>query len=264
MVLLCFLLLWVVFLGTFPFSSVGWCFLASSLFGCCCFFAPLFLWCCLSSLPWGGAVFPLSVGLGFLHCWAVGSGVGWFGGYVLRVGSCVGMFCDCVCVSANVLVCLCVWLWVSVSSCHVSVCVCVVVGVCVMLLSAIVWWCEVVFRSVIHTRMLALCLGSSFVFVLLSLVFEFVFDACFCSFYVRELFRDNSSIVSRIWRFLRHVFQMFRNCCLFCVLIACVEGRLSNNLFVTWFVILCVSFKMSVSMFLFAREYLDMRMCSRS
>ena len=54
------LFLWMVFLGgtTFPFSSVGWCRLASFV-GCCCVLHSPFAWCCLPSPPFGGAAFSL-------------------------------------------------------------------------------------------------------------------------------------------------------------------------------------------------------------
>ena len=48
--------------ATFPFSSVGWCCLASFVGWCCVIPSLLFAWCCLPSPPFGGAAFsPSSV-----------------------------------------------------------------------------------------------------------------------------------------------------------------------------------------------------------
>ena len=59
--------------ATFPFSSVGWCRLASFV-RCCCVLHSPFAWCCLPSLPFGGAAFSPSavwVLLCLLLLWAM-------------------------------------------------------------------------------------------------------------------------------------------------------------------------------------------------
>ena len=88
--------------------------------------------------------------------------------FCLCSGVCVYV-CECACVSVRVV------FW------------CVFVGV-LILLSA---FCVVMRRCF-------LLYHSSLVFVLFFCISLNLFGACFCSFPVREFFRDNSSIVSCI------------------------------------------------------------------
>ena len=138
------------------------------------------------------------------------------------------------------------------SVCVVFRCLCVVVSG-LMLVSAFVWWCDGVFCCVSCTIMLVLCV------CVLVIRFRFVFTLfCICLVHVfvhslsMTYFVTISSIVScDVFFFcLSSSFAFFDVCVNFLsVVFLCLVCVCGGRLFVTCFVIFCVSFKVGVCQF---------------